>query len=266
MKYKNEKIQILVMIVLLLTVIIGFFGYQLYEVFYWDKSLDEWFQSSAFIVFFALLNSRLGSIALILIPIIIIYGTCYSFHEKYYSGIFQDMVMRMGYKKAVKKELFSASKKAFIFPIIMFILFIIALITGPGISLDCPPSSSFLTLPPWGNDLVYQCSMVLFVLLCEWLFSIFIIFITFLITLIFKKFYLVAIYTFIIVNIFNYLIGLSAPYIEKIIHIYPENVYELMMTDSIPRALVTMLFCLSTMFVIFYVVYKNKDLVMLRHD
>lgn len=176
------------------------------------------------------------------------------------------MIVREGYHNVMKRELKKAGIKALIFPMIMLILFIIFVISGPGLTLDIPENATMLTMLPWGSSLSYQFLMVIFVLISQWCFSLFLIFLTFSIIPFVKKFYLVLLYSFISINLFNYIISIIGKSIFTITNIYPENVYEVMMTDSILRTLVTLPLCLIVSIVIYFIVYRNKDKVVLKRD
>lgn len=263
MKKMDMKIVITSMLILLV-LIVGLSVYELSSS--WAYGFQEWFDSTIFIVWFNSLNGRVGSIALLITPLVLIYGTCYSFYKKYQSGIFKEIVIRQGYEKTVRKELISGYLRGFILPVTMLIIFMIIMVSGPGLTLDKVENSYFLLSPPWGNDVINNFKMVAFVLMSQWLFTIFLVNVTYSLIPFLKKFYLVMISGFICVNVFNYAISIISPLIKKSIGVYPENVYETMMSDSVLRTLITLGICLIVSNIMVYLVYRKQDRVVLNHD
>lgn len=255
MNYKNKT---LIVAFLLIIMIVGGIGcYQLYE------QREVLIYANRYAVWSSFLDSRLGSISMMLLPVLIAIGTTSFFHEQYHSGILKDIVLRKGYSKTCLNVMGHCYKKCLLLmPLFLLILFCIISFSLPTESIE-GGGGNLVSGIPWDN--FYSPFMhVMIVIVINFFYGIFITNLALFASRYTKKFYLVLLYTFLLMNLFNF--GVSfviSPMLGGMLQVSLGNVFSIMMPNSIALAELTLGICLIISGLMCYFAYRNKERVLL---
>lgn len=209
-------------------------------------------------------------------PILLIVAGCYSFFQTYRSGFLQNIIQRIGYKKAVSTEIFKCWLSSLILPIVSIVIFVISYFLYPNSKIlpyEATSGYPFQLVP----DSMVNMNPYLFIIVYTFilfLFSIIIINIGIIMTRYLKKFYLVIVGAFMglifIENINNFLV---APIVANVTNITKMlngfSIYNLYYLDSIPSLLWEVIFSIVMTIIttlVVYFIYKKEEKVNLSYE
>lgn len=255
-KKLNYSFLLLLFLSLVITLILVLNGYGAFS------SVEVFQNMNATALWYSLLNSHYGANTAFILPMILAFGTTYYFYQQLKSNIYQDMILRKGYKQTMLSMIFRCYKMALFFPLVMLVFYGVCFLIAPRIVTDSNSLGTFLLTNPFGTDGIVVLKNIGVVLLLQYLFAIFVVNISLFSIRYSKKFYLSLLFTFLLLNICNYVmvdVGVS------LLHVRGEYLFELMMTNEIANAKLTFLLTLPLSFILCFLAYVKKERVVISH-
>ena len=209
-------------------------------------------------LWYNLLNGHYGQYLIILSPILISMAITYNFFRRIKSGIYKDISIRKKYPKYLTKEiLWMYFESLLLFPLLFILLFLIISIFIQSSEIVNYNSLTIYSFAHLQN--ISPLNYILIETLSVYLFSIVIVNISIILTPFIKKFYLLLISLFIIVNLYNFGV---ANLIDYLLGVNSFNIYNgYMLNNDIYLDAVFLhmiILIIGTIFVIYFV-YKNQE-------
>lgn len=251
--------------IVLLCVITGLNIYS-YIDFAYKKSFYPIEGTNAFSFWYYVRTLNLGQILIFISPLIIIICGVSKLHDKLNSGIYQSILLKKKYNKFITKEIINSYLKSIlIFPILSVFVFLIGII-GFGDKISILDSSLPILYLPVGlvnSPYIYYLRTIFLLVL----YSIFIINIALILMQFVKKYYLLIISSFIVINAINFIMSNILIIISKIVNsgtLYEfainTNIYDGYSPESkLSIAFITIGIYTIISFLIIFILYKKKE-------
>lgn len=209
-------------------------------------------------LWYNLLNGHYGQYMIILSPILIAMAISYNFFKRIHSGIYKYIIMREDYSKYLIKEiLWMYVKSLLLFPLLFLVLFFVLWLLFKNCSITGHYSATIYNFPDLLNISNFQ--YILIESLSVYFFSLVVVNISIILIPFIKKFYLLIILIFIIINFYNFAI---ANIIDTVLETNCFNIYNGYMINGdtyMDAAFLHMgLLIVFTGFIIYFI-YKNKE-------